>query len=439
MRWDERQKPEVLREYREILRDNIPDRAGQRVYFSSESQMDVASRQYVHFQIRGPSADALEAYGERAVALLKKVPGLSDVSTSLETAPEQVRLSLDTDTAYTYGVSSDAALQSVTWALRGAALPRYHEKGRELAFFIEYDDTELAGLDTLKDLEVFTVNGAVPLASFAKIEFERGRNQIFRWNGQTTFVIQARIAIPNRQGPLIEAGYAALDGLDLPRGFTLGRDQSVIFRQREQLVQIWSALALSVVLVFLLMGILFESLLLPFSVLTTIPFAALGAMWTLYLTGTVMDVIGWVGIIVLVGVVVNNGIVLVDKIHRIRRSGVDRNQAVLAGAAARVRPIMMTALTTVCGLLPMALGDGVGANEGIDYRALATCVAGGLAFATIFTLWVVPLAYTVIDDLGRAMLWLLRRSLHPGPLARESVKVLAAAGGGAGAARSKAD
>ena len=212
----------------------------------------------------------------------------------------------------------------------------------------------------------------------------------------------------------------------------MGRDQSVIIKQREELVQIWSALALSVVLVFLLMGILFESLLLPFSVLTTIPFAAMGAMWTLYLTGTVMDAIGWVGIIVLVGVVVNNGIVLVDKIHRIRRSGVDRDQAVLDGAAARVRPILMTALTTVFGLLPMALGDGVGANEGIDYRALATCVAGGLTFATVFTLWVVPLAYTVIDDLGRGMSWLVRRSLHAGPLGRGSVEMLAAAGGGAG-------
>jgi len=93
-------------------------------------------------------------------------------------------------------------------------------------------------------------------------------------------------------------------------------------------------------------------------------------------------------------------------------------------------------LTTVCGLMPMALGDGVGANEGIDYRALATCVAGGLAFATVFTLWVVPLSYTVIDDMGRGMLWLMRRSLHAGPLAKESVELLAA-GGGAGGARGK--
>jgi HAE1 family hydrophobic/amphiphilic exporter-1 len=156
-------------------------------------------------------------------------------------------------------------------------------------------------------------------------------------------------------------------------------------------------LTLAIGLVFLLMGILFESLMLPFSVLTTIPFAMAGAVWALRLTGTPVDFIGIIGLIILVGVVVNNGIVLIDKIHRLRIGGMDRSQAVLVGAAARVRPIMMTALTTVFGLMPMALSSAP--TQGIDYKALATCVAGGLAVCTFFTLWVVPLAYTVIDDL----------------------------------------
>ena len=163
------------------------------------------------------------------------------------------------------------------------------------------------------------------------------------------------------------------------------------------------------------MGILLESLLLPISVLTTIPFAVLGATWTVYLSGTVMDSVGLIGIIILVGVVVNNGIVLIDKIHRMRASGLDRQQAVIEGARARVRPILMTALTTVFGLLPMVLGSAP--REGIDYRALATCVAGGLVASTFFTLWIVPWAYTLVDDLGTALRNVLRRSLRgPRPL-----------------------
>jgi HAE1 family hydrophobic/amphiphilic exporter-1 len=149
------------------------------------------------------------------------------------------------------------------------------------------------------------------------------------------------------------------------------------------------------------MGILFESVMLPFSVLLTIPFAIWGAIWTLYVTGTPMDFMGWIGMIILAGVVVNNGIVLIDRIHNLRAEGHGRRDAVIIGCGNRVRPILMTALTTVCGLLPMILSRP--ASDGIDYRALATIVAGGLIASTFFTLWVVPLAYTLIDDFTTTM------------------------------------
>ena len=413
LRWDERQDPRDLDLLRARLRRELPRLPGHQVLFSTEQQMDVASRQYVHFQLRGPRADALESYGLAAVEILRSVPGLLDVTTYLEDSPEQVRLTLDRNVAQRYGVTSQIALRNVAWALRGAALPRFQEEGREVPFLMEYDEEQTAGLDTLRDLEVFTGQGIVPLSAFADIDFQRGRNSIFRRNGLTTFNIQARIADPSRQAELVEAGYTALEGLDLPRGFSLGRDDSVLSRQRQEMAQMYSALLLSVVLVFLLMGILFESVLLPFSVLSTIPFAVLGALWTLYLSGTTMDSVGWIGVIILVGVVVNNGIVLIDKIHRLRvDEGLARHEAVLQGAAARVRPILMTALTTVFGLLPMALGSAP--TQGIDYRALAVCVAGGLSAATLFTLWVVPLAYTLLDDLGRATRRMVRDILGSG-------------------------
>jgi len=414
LHWSDRQDPKDLTRWRRELREGVPKRAGHELRFSDDQQLDVDSKHFVRFQIRGPEAQTLEHYGQRAIEILARVPGLEDVASPLEDAPEQVRLVLDNETAYTYGVTSDAALQSVSWALRGARLPRYQEGGREVAFLMEYDEEELAGLDTLRDLEVFTMQSVVPLAAFAQIDFQPGQREIFRWNGQTTFDIEARVADPNRQRELVEAGYAALDELDLPRGFTLGRDTSILARSDEQVSSMQSALMLAVVLVFLLMGILFESLMLPVSVLTTIPFAIVGALWTLYLTDTPMDSVGWIGLVILVGVVVNNGIVLIDKIHRLMLEGLPRKEAVLAGAAARVRPILMTALTTVFGLVPMALADAP--SEGIDYRALATCVGGGLALSTFFTLWVVPLAYTAMDDLARVLARFWRRVVHWGPL-----------------------
>ena len=425
LRWAERQDPEFLKKVRERLRRELPRWPGHRLRFSREQQIDSTTRQYIGFQLRGPNAEALEKYGEEAVKILEQVPGLTDVQSPLETAPEQVRLVFDNEAAYSFGVTSDIALQNISWALRGAQLSRYQEAGREVPLIIEYDEEAVAGLDTLKDLEIWTGESTVPLAAFSEIEFQKGRRQIRRYNGQTTYNIQARLDDPNRMAALVTSGYDALEaGLELPRGFSLGRDQSALARTRAQMVEMQRALLLSIVLVFLLMGILFESLLLPFSVLTTIPFAVVGALWTLYVTGTAMDSVGWIGIIILVGVVVNNGIVLIDKIHRLRVEGVPRERAVLDGARARVRPILMTALTTIFGLLPMALGEA--AREGIDYRALATCVAGGLSVSTFFTLWVVPLAYTVMDDLAGKIGWLLRRVLNRGPL--EAGGAAAAAG-----------
>jgi len=417
MRWKDRQDPEYLDGVREQLRRELPSFAGHRVYFRSQDEVSDSSKQFVTFELRGPDHVELGRLAQEAEGLLAAVPGLTDVASTLTEAPEQVLLELDDDVAFSYGVTSQSALRSVSWALRGAQLPRYNEAGREVPFLIEYDEEEVAGLATLEDLTIFTTEGMVPLATFSKVQFQAAPTEIVRRDGQITQRITARVLDPARQTKLVEEGYAALAALELPRGYSLGRDSSLVQEREADLSDLKRMFALAIGLVFLLMGILFESLMLPFSVLTTIPYAIAGAVWALKLTGTPVDFIGIIGLIILVGVVVNNGIVLIDKIHRLRLAGMPRSEAVLLGAAARVRPILMTALTTVFGLLPMALSTGP--TQGIDYKSLATCVAGGLTVCTFFTLWVVPLAYTVIDDLTQDATRALRAALgRPAPVNR---------------------
>lgn len=405
--WDEALEPHEYQRTRARLEQIVPRRPGHRLRFYDEEAVDTKNKAIATFELRGPDAGTLQRIGEEAVLRLRAVPGLSGVAPTRASAPSQLHVTLDADQASWMGVSAQMALQNIAWVLGGAPLPRFHEAGRELPFYIEYDAEVAPGLATLRDLDVFAGGTPVALASFAQLGFEPGPRSIFRRNGYTAYTIQGRIDDPSRQRAVSEAGLAALGEIDLPRGYSIGRDDLVGERQEQEFAELFRSLLLSVVLVFLLMGILFESVLLPFSVLFTIPFAVLGALWTLYLTGTPMDSVGWIGIIILVGVVVNNGIVLIDRIHSLRvhgegaRGPFERDEAVLEGSATRVRPIVMTALTTIGGLLPMALGDAP--PEGVDYRALATCVAGGLAVSTFFTLWVVPLAYTAIDDLGGAL------------------------------------
>ena len=204
-----------------------------------------------------------------------------------------------------------------------------------------------------------------------------------------------------------------MDGIELPRGYSWHKGER--FKQLQETETSGQiGMVMAVTSVFLLMGVLFESFVLPFSVLFSIPFSFLGVYWTLYLTDTPMDTMAFIGVIVLIGVVVNNAIVLVDMINRLRADGRARFDAILEAGRNRFRPILMTTFTTVFGLLPMAVG---GSNVmGVPYAPLGRTMMGGLLASTFLTLLVVPLFYTLLDDLRLAL-----RRLSAGVFARRDV------------------
>lgn len=401
--WEEPLSRERYRELENQIRRELAPPPGHKArLWSDDGASAERSKTLLTFRLVGQDSEELERLAAEGVKLLERIPGLEGVRYGEDdgSALGQVRVVFDPDIAQGLGITAESALRNIAWSLRGWQLPRYQEDGREIPLIIELDDEEVAGLSTLRELSVFNGSSAVPLSSFAQFEFGRGERQIYRRNGQIAATIQARVSDPLRQKELSDIGYAALKQLELPRGYSVGEEDLVSTRQEEELGELLSALFLSTVLVYVIMAILFESLILPVSVMFTVPYAVVGSFWTLYATGTTMDSVGWIGIIILVGVVVNNGIVLIDCVQRMRSEGLERDNAVVVGCARRIRPVMMTAMTTVIGLIPTAIAEP--SSDGIDYRALATCVAGGLAFATIFTLWVVPLAYTLLDDLARA-------------------------------------
>jgi multidrug efflux pump subunit AcrB len=402
---------EELERLERQLREEVPRLPGHRLSFYDEERTGSRSAKVAFFRLRGPDSQRLNEIGAEAVALLKDVPGLSEIKSPLDTSPEQVQVTIDRELALGLGVDTQMVQNTIRYVLAGWALPRFQEGGRDVPFLIEFDAQNVAGLPTLRDMNVFTPGGSVPISSIADMSFGREARSIRRENGQTTFTVSARVDDPLRITEITESGYTALERIEMPRGFSVDRGDSALQRQEMELSEALKAFALSIVLVFLLMGILFESVLLPFSVLFTIPFAVLGAFWTLFLSGHSIDFLGMVGMIILAGVVVNNGIVLIDRIHRLRGEGTPRDVAVIQGCGQRVRPIMMTALTTVSGLLPMILS--APPRDGIDYRVLATIIAGGLIASTFFTLWVVPLMYTLLDDVSEVMRTRFRWWLRP--------------------------
>jgi len=408
LHFDARRSGEQFDELEKRLKAELPRIPGHRLRFYDQNDSQGSTQSVARFTLLGTDSRELERYGQQAIALLERVPGLSEVSTPLEAAPDQIEVAIDRDLAQELGVTSSSVDESISYALGGFPLPRFQEEGREVPLRIEFDDTQTAGLATLQDLSVFGTQGAVPFSSIGRVTFAKGARQIFRQNGKTSFTLEAKVADPLQILAVTAAGQRALQELDLPRGYSVDTENSLVRKQAEETSELLKALLLGVFLIFLLMGVLFESVLLPFSVLFTIPFAVLGSFWTLFLLGTPLDSMGLIGMIILAGVVVNNGIVLIDRIHVLRATQ-DRASSVLDGARQRVRPVLMTALTTVVGLLPMIVAEPP--RDGFDYRSLATIVAGGLTASTFFTLWIVPLAYTLIDDLrsvmgARARWWL---------------------------------
>lgn len=171
------------------------------------------------------------------------------------------------------------------------------------------------------------------------------------------------------------------------------------------------AAQLSILFIYLLMGFLFESFLLPLSIIFTIPLAGIGVAWVHYLTGKDIDFLGVVGAILLIGVVVNNGIVLIDYVKRLRADGMERAQALLTAVARRFRPIAMTALTTIIGMIPLTFAK---PNQmGLSYKSFGLTLIGGMTTATLLTLLVVPVFYTFFDDARVALLRCLRFALRP--------------------------
>ena len=232
----------------------------------------------------------------------------------------------------------------------------------------------------------------VPLSSVAEIRVAEGPAEIRRTDQERIALLQANLAYGDLGSAVEEAG-VLLSGVQLPYGLSMkitgqSEEMEASFRS------LMFALGLAIFLVYLVMASQFESLLHPFVILFSVPLAAVGVALALWLTDTRLSVIVFIGLIMLAGIVVNNAIVLVDLINQLRERGADRLSAIREAASLRLRPIMMTTLTTVLGLLPMAMGLG----EGSEMRTpMAVTVIGGLLTSTLLTLVVVPVMYALLD------------------------------------------
>jgi hydrophobic/amphiphilic exporter-1 (mainly G- bacteria), HAE1 family len=354
-------------------------------------------------QLAGESTEALARLAPDVVRLLETIDGLSDVRIDGSAADREIRVRVDRERAMLQGLSPQEVASALSVAMRGEQLRDFRSEDGEVKVRIAFREDDRQSVEQLADLPLYASDGRrVTLGSVAEFEVTRAHQEIKRLDRITAVIINA-----NLDGRSLDdirpAVKALMDAYQLPAGYSwkFGRG----FQQADETQKLMGQnILLAIALIFLVMAALFESTVYPLSIITSIGFSVIGVFWFFMLTGTTFTFMATIGIMILVGVVVNNGIVLVDHVNNLRRDGLARDEALVQAGRDRLRPILMTVATTILGLLPLAIsatkvgGDEIGAPA---YFPMARAIIGGLGFSTLTSLLLVPWTYAVLDDLGR--------------------------------------
>ncbi len=378
----------------EDLKENIPKYPGVKIRTSWRDNS--AGGGSVSIILQGDDTQTLVELSEEVERRINRIPEIISVETDRDKGASEIQLFIKRDQAAKYGINPRVITGQISYALRGIELPEFQSAEREIDVRIQYNESDMENLEQLKNMTFLTSAGKeIPLASLVDFQIRKGMGEIQRRNGKTTLQISGYTTEEDLTA-IHQKITKALTGFNMPHGYSWSMGDRFTRMQESNSSQMF-AIILAVTFVFLLMGVLFESFILPLSVLISIPLSFFGAYWLLYITGTPFDIMAGIGLIILIGIVVNNAIVLIDMINRLRASGVSREEAIIQAGHYRFRPILMTAFTTIFGLIPMAVGN---ANLiGMPYAPLGRVMIGGLLTSTALTLVAVPLFYTFFDDL----------------------------------------
>ena len=347
----------------------------------------------VEIEISGYDIDKLKKASDLLARKLSNNDRYSDIKSTMEQGNPEIQIMFDRDKAAALGLQVYEIADLVVGKVRGDVATRYSWRDRKIDVLVRAREEDRSSIDNIRNLIINPDSKQpVTLASVANLEVTTGPSEIRRISQQRVALVTANLSY----GDLATAAQeiqTIIDETALPPGLTAN-----VTGQNEEMADSFQsllfALSLAVFLVYLVMASQFESLLHPFIILFTIPLALVGVILGLWITGSTVSVVVFIGLILLAGIVVNNAIVLIDLINQLREKGMDKIQAVIEGGKSRLRPILMTTLTTTLGLLPMAIGFG----DGAELRApMAITVIFGLVVSTLLTLVVIPSMYAIMD------------------------------------------
>jgi HAE1 family hydrophobic/amphiphilic exporter-1 len=354
----------------------------------------------IRVSLNGDSNEELQVIAEDILPLLAQRPELRDVRIDTGDETSEVQVSVDRDRAAAYGFSARDVAQYIGIALRGSPLREFRRGGEEVPVWVRFAGAERFSVDQLSSLQLTRADGTrVPLMSMVNVRIERGAGQINRENRRTSLALAANLAEDKTPDDARKAMTEVLSRVTFPPGygFSFGGDFQ---RGDDAGQQMAISTLIAIILIFMIMAALFESMLYPLAIMSSIVFSAFGVFWFFVITGTTFNIMAAIGILVLMGVVVNNGIVMIEHINNLRRAGMGRVDSLVEGSRERLRPILMTMGTTILGMIPLCFAGAQIGGDGPSYYPMARAIVGGLIFSTVVSLVFLPTIYLLLDDLG---------------------------------------
>ena len=352
----------------------------------------------------GSEIDVLDKLSDEMMLKLKDIEGLKDLKKSLKKRKPELQIVVDREEAARYGLTVYNIADAVQTAMQGTVVSFFREKGKEYDIRVKFNDEGSNSYEALKNVYIqspikanYTSQGPegfmLPLSQVTKTVKAYGPISIFR-KDQTRVVTVGGTNFKRDMGSITKDIIKVLDSIKYPEGYSYQIGGS--FEQMQKsFKQLGLAFFVAIALIYMIMAAQFESLSQPFVVMFTMPLAYIGVVLGLLLTGNNLSVPAIMGLIILMGIVVKNGIVMIDYINQLRLRGVDKTEAIIQGASVRLRPVLMTSLTAIVGMLPMAFSRGEGSEMS---SPMALAVSFGLMVSTMLTLFVIPSIYFVVED-----------------------------------------
>jgi len=403
---DEAESTRSTRDIQDEIRGMLPVKAGVEFRIEQARGHGPGNSSGISLQVRGDDMAVLELVAGRVAQALAELPWVKDVDTSLDSGDEEIHVRPRRARALQSGLSSQAVAATVSSALTSRPVSQIKTDEREVDLVVQFREEDRRTLNQLKALPVAATGGRQPIGALADFTIESGPQTIERENRIPELDVVANTTQATTSFRMMGEVRQILQSIQLPPGYEWEFGRWTRYAAQD-LAGAQYAIFLAAILVYLIMAALFESFVQPLTIMLSIPFAFLGVGVALRYANQPLDSNTNLGLVILLGVVVNNAIVLVDHINHLRAQGLSRDEAIVLGGTHRLRPILMTALTTILGLLPMVaplLFPGVlGQAEGraANWAPIGLVILGGLTTSTFLTLIIIPTFYSLVDDLTR--------------------------------------